>query len=102
MATQRQVEEVVARYVASAVFYVSSGETPGAKEVIAADAAAVAKAVSRWGLSREAIEQAVLRPLEGELTARYGDGPGRSLTREFTGAFRVISRLDPLPPLVKT
>jgi hypothetical protein len=87
MATRRQVDEIVARCVASAVFYVSSGKTLGAKAEMAADAVDAFRTVSHWELCGRAVEQAILRRLEGELTARYGNGPGRSLAREFGEAF---------------
>src|SRR4051794_22327232 len=72
MATERQVQEAVARCVSGLVFYANSGRTRRDKGVMADEARAAARLAASWGLSGRAAEDSFLGPVEAEMVARYG------------------------------
>ena len=87
MATEREIQETIARCVGIMVFYVNSRETRPAKGLMIAEVRAVAGLVKRWGLSGQATADSVLRPVEAELLARYGREAAGRLNAEFVEAF---------------
>jgi len=95
MATERQVQELIARCVGIAVIYHNCGRTPKAEALMAAEVQALAGAVGGWGLSGEVTEEVFLRPVEGELIARYGPESGGRLNAEVVAAFG--GRAVPVP-----
>lgn len=96
MMPERQVQELVARCVSSLVFYVNSGQTRQAQDARAADARAAARLVTRWGMSDRDTAEALLRPVEAEMVARYGRAEGRRLSGEFAATFTRSAGADPV------
>lgn len=97
MATEREIQETVARCVAGLVFYVNSGKTPKTKAMMVAEARAVAALVAGWGLS----DDRILRPVEAELVARYGPETRAGLHAEFVKAFKGKAGPGPLTSMAR-
>src|SRR6476660_9669452 len=87
MATERQVQELVARCVSIAVFYHNGEKAAKAKEMMAAEIRAVARQVGEMGLGPERLDEQFLRPVEAELSARYGPQAGARLYAAIARAF---------------
>jgi hypothetical protein len=88
MATERQIQETIARCVSIAVFYQSGEMTTKARALMAAEFQAVAAGANGSGLSGKIAEDRILRPVEAELVARYGPEAGRSLHAEVVRGFK--------------
>jgi hypothetical protein len=84
MATERQVQETIARCVSIAVYYHNCEMT--AK--MAVEFRAVAHEVKGWGSTPKDTEERILRPVEAELIARYGTEAGRRLHAEVLKGFK--------------
>jgi hypothetical protein len=95
MATERQIQEMIARCVSIAVFYHNGEMTPKTRASRASEFRTVAAELKRWGLSRGAMEGRILRPLEAELIARYGTEAGRGHYVEVLKGFE-----EPAVPLL--
>ena len=87
MATERQVQEMIARCVGIAVFYRNGELTTKTKALMAAEFRTAAGRIDELGMGRKAVEENVLRPMEAELIARYGPEEGRRSSAEFLKAF---------------
>lgn len=96
MATDREVQETIARVVAGLVYYVNCGKTPETKAAMATEARAVAALVAGWGLP----DDRVVRPVRAELVARYGPEAGAGLHTEFVKAFEGKAGPGLLPSMV--
>ena len=98
MATEREIQETIAKCVGIMVFYVNSRETRQAKTLMMAEVQAVAGLVKKWGLGGQATADSVFRPVEAELLARYGREEAGRLNAEFVGAFGKTT--EPAPTLI--
>ena len=87
MATERQVEEAVARCVATMVLYHNEGRTRSSTLAMKAEVRATAAHVSGLGVTGAQSGERVFLPVEAELIARYGPEAGRRLHREFVRAY---------------
>jgi hypothetical protein len=88
MATERQIQETIARCVSCMDFYVNSYETRWSRAVMSAEIQTVASLVTQWGWSSQATDDSILGPVQAELIARYGPEAGGILNTEFVGAFQ--------------
>jgi len=84
MVAERQIQELIARYVAIAVYYHNCGDTSKR----AAEFQAVAAEVKGWRFSRTETEERILGPVEAEISARYGGAEGRRIHAEVIKGFR--------------
>jgi hypothetical protein len=96
MAIEREIQETIARCVGIMVFYVNSQKTRPAKALMIAEVQAVAGLVKKWGLSGQAMDDSVFRPVEAELLARYGREEARKLNTEFVEAFGKTTEPAPI------
>jgi hypothetical protein len=87
-ATERDIQEVIARCVAGIVYYRNSQKTPQLEEQMATDAASVAAWLQRSGLQAAEVDAQVLRPVEAEVIARFGRETGLRLSSAFAKAVR--------------
>ena len=87
MATERQLQETVARCVSIMVYYHNTTRAPQAKERMIAEVELVAAWVLELDLSPGDTDRHIFRPVEGELLARYGPEVARGLHAEFLDAF---------------
>jgi len=85
MATERQIQETIARCVSTVVFFHNSPKTPRMRTMMVAEVQAVARSVEELGM---AMDERILLPVESELLARYGQEVGRRLNAEFARAFK--------------
>lgn len=97
MATERQIQETIARCVGITVFYHNGAITANVRAMRALEYKTVAGRVKELGLSHEATEERILRPVEAELIARYGPEEGRRLNVEFLKAFAGVTVPIPCP-----
>jgi hypothetical protein len=97
MATERQIQEMIARCVSVVVFYQNGEMTAKTKAMRADEFRTVAGRVRELGLSPGATEERILCPLEAELIARYGPEAGRRLNAEFLKAFEGLDVPIPCP-----
>ena len=88
MASDRQIQEIVARYVAIMGFYYNDGKTIQTKAAMVAEVRAITASVSAAKLDRRVIHQKILRPVKGKLIARYSLGDGTELNGEFVKIFK--------------
>ncbi len=72
MATEREIQETVARCVSIMVFYKNGEKTTQATEMMVAEVHAVAGWVRELGLGVGETDARILRAAERELLARYG------------------------------
>ena len=88
MATERQIQEMIARCVSIVVFFHNSQKTPKMRAMMASEVQAVARSVEEAGLGGMAADERILLPVESELLARYGQEVGRRLNAEFARAYK--------------
>ena len=88
MATERQIQETIARCVSIVVFFHNSQKTPKMKTMMVAEVQTVAGWVEELGMGGMAADEQILLPVELELLARYGHEVGRRLNAEFARAFK--------------
>jgi hypothetical protein len=86
MATDREVEEMIARCVSIMVFYRNCGRSTQSKAGMAAEIRAVAGCVKEWHPAGGVIMH-ILDSVKAELIARYGHELGVRLDDEFYRAF---------------
>ena len=100
MATDRELQETIARCVSALVFYHKCGRTGETSERMAAEVQLIAGYVGEvLHLAGDEIESRLVRPLEFELTERFGREVGRRLLGEFLAAFDCVTRLGGRPQL---
>jgi hypothetical protein len=101
MVTDRQIEELVARCVATLVYYQNLPQNRHALILLKAELRATASGVAELGLGAPQVAQRLLRPVEAELVSRYGPEHGGLLAAEFVRAFGgtagPVPILAPLP-----
>ena len=96
-ATERQIQETIARCVSIMVYFHNEERTPKVKAMMIAEVQTVVGFVGELGLglgSRE-VEERIVIPVEGELLTRYGHEVGRRLNAEFVSAFGDTRNTDP-------
>ncbi|MDR3632870.1 MAG: hypothetical protein P4L84_03485 [Isosphaeraceae bacterium] len=86
MATDREVEETIARCVGIMVFYRNSGRTTQSKSRMAAEIREVGGCVREWH-STNGVVGRIVDSVKAELIARYGHELGVRLDGEFYMAF---------------
>ncbi len=91
MATERQVQETIARCVSIVVFFHNSQKTPKMRAMMVAEVRTVAGWVEELGMCGMAAGEQILSPVELELIARYGPVVGRKLNSEFAKAFKGLA-----------
>jgi len=87
MATEREVQETIARCVSTIVFYQNCEPAASARERMVAEFQIIARSVERWGPEGMDREERFCRTLENEMVARYGPELGARLAGEFHEAF---------------
>jgi hypothetical protein len=87
MATERQLQETVARCVSIMVYYYNTPRAPETKERMIAEVKLVAAWDIELDLSPGDTDRHIFRPVEGELLARYGPEVARGLHAEFLDAY---------------
>ena len=88
MATERQIQETIARCVSIVVFFHNSPKTLKMRTMMVAEVQAVARSVEELGMGGMATDERILLPVEAELIARYGQEVGRRHNAEFARAFQ--------------
>ena len=83
-ATERQVQETIARCVSAMVDYHDNGRSD---ERMAAEVRLIAGFVEELELSRSGVDWRILGPVEDELVGRFGVAIGCSLIVRFIKAF---------------
>ncbi|AGA26836.1 hypothetical protein [Singulisphaera acidiphila] len=86
MATEREIQEMIARCVSIMVFYYNSGRSAHTKDQMAAEVGAVAHFVKKWRLVDD-LRVRILDSVTAEMIARYGSELGVRLDGEFYKAF---------------
>ncbi len=86
MATDREVEEMIARCVGIMVFYRNCGKSTQSKTRMAAEIRAVASCVKEWHPAHGVVVH-ILDSVKAEMIARYGHELGVRLDGEFYRAF---------------
>jgi hypothetical protein len=87
MGTHRQVQDVVARYVAIMAFYQNDGKTTRTKAAMVAEVRGISAGVGAAKLDREMVQKEILQLVKSKLIARYGSRGGKQLNREFVKVF---------------
>jgi hypothetical protein len=87
MATERQVQETIARCVALMVFHHNCERSQEARDRMIAEVQIIAGFVEELGFSRSGVDWRIMRPIEAELLARYGHEVGPRLFAMFADAF---------------
>ena len=88
MATEREIQETIARCVSIVVFFQNSQKTSKMKGMMAAEVKAIAGWLEEAGLCGVVIDEQILFPVGSELLIRYGPVIGRRLNAEFARAFK--------------
>ncbi len=83
--TDREIDEAVARCVAAAVYCEGRGRVTRASA--ASEIHGAAASIRALGLTWATIRDRIVRPVEAELTARYGPKDGVRLARKFVAEF---------------
>jgi hypothetical protein len=97
MASERQLQETVARCIDNMVFYHNGHRTPKAKALMVAGVRTDAGRVAGLNLSDKKVDEHVLRPVRDGLHARYGPSAGGRLFTEFLEAFDGLPGPVPVP-----
>ena len=95
MLTERQLQEMVARCVATMVYFHDAPKTQQTKILMNAEVQAHAAWVSGLNLGERGTDESILRPVESELIARYGHAAGHKCFNEFAKAFAGLP--EPIP-----
>jgi hypothetical protein len=85
---------MVARCLSSMIRYHGGQRTPQSTLRMIAEVQALAARVGEMGLGPGEVVERVLRPVEAELTARYGCELGSRLSADFLKAFENYGRFD--------
>ena len=101
MHTERQLQEMVARCVATMVYYHNSPKTRHTDTLMNAEVQAHAAWVSGLNLGARRTDEGILRPVEAELIARYGEAAGHKCFNEFAKAFFGLTKPTPIYNSVK-
>jgi hypothetical protein len=96
MPTENQVREMVARCLSSMIRYHGGKRTPRSTLLMIAEVQALAARVGEMDLGSGEVVERVLRPVEAELTARYGCELGSRLSADFLKAFENYGMFDVL------
>ncbi len=91
MATERQLQETIARCVSIVVFFHNSQKTPKMRSMMVAEVQTVAAGVEELGMCGMATDEQILFSVESELIARYGPVVGRKLNSEFAKSFKGVA-----------
>ncbi|WP_406695856.1 hypothetical protein V5E97_33150 [Singulisphaera sp. Ch08] len=86
MATEREIQETIARCVSIMVYYHNCGKTAHTKEQMTAEIGTVAQTVKGWASGNDPWGR-ILDSVNAELIARYGFELGVRLDGEFYKAF---------------
>jgi hypothetical protein len=86
MATEREIQEMIARCVSIMVFYHNSGKTAHSEDQMAAEIGAVAHSVKQWPSGNDPCGR-ILDSVNAEMIVRYGSELGVRLDGEFYKAF---------------
>jgi len=96
MPTENQVRETVAQCLDTMTRYYSGQRTRQSTVLMIAEVQAHAAWVAEMGLEPCEVVDRVLRPVEAELTARYGCELGTRLNADFLKAFEGYGMFDAL------
>jgi hypothetical protein len=96
MPTENHVRETVARCLSTMTRYHGGQRTPHSTLLMIAEVQAHAAWVTEMGLGPGEVVERVLRPVEAELTARYGCELGSRLNADFLKAFENYGTFDVL------
>ncbi len=96
MATDREVEEMIARCVGIMVFYRNSGKTTQSNRRMVAEVRAVAGCVKEWHPA-DGVVRRILDSVKAEMIVRYGHELGVRLDGEFYTAFEGETMPLPIP-----
>ncbi len=97
MATERQVQETIARCAAIMVYFENSTRSPKTKAMMVAEVHTVAGRILDLGLEAAEAERRILREVKSELLSRYGLPGGGRLNTAFSKAFATASVIRPIP-----
>ena len=87
MATEREIQETLARCVSIMVFYHQGNRSNNSRDLMVAEVQTLAAWVGDLGLDDGVVTDHILRPMETEMLARYGPEVGPRLAAAFRGAF---------------
>lgn len=90
MATEREIQETIARSVAIMVCFHNSEKTKRAGAMMVSEVQTVAGMVLELDLGVGETDDCILRPVEQELLMRYGHEVGPRLNTEFLKAFESL------------
>ena len=93
MATERQVQETIARCISTMVFYHNSERSRKTEDRMIAEVQVIAGFVEELGFERGEAEERIIRPVELELIARYGYEVGPRMAVQFANAFQSLGVL---------
>ena len=96
MATERQIQETIARCVSIVVFFHNSQKSPKMRSMMVAEVQAIAGWVEELGLCGMATDEQILVPVEWELVARYGPVAGRRAQRRVRQGVQGLGRARPV------
>ena len=87
MASEREVQETIARCVAIAVYYHAGDRTGVASDRMTSEVRANALKLGEMGISATEARGRIIEPVRLELLARFGVPEGNRIAREFAAAF---------------
>ena len=93
MVTDRSIQEAIARCVSAMTGYQNSELSGASSDLMAAEIQMVVAWAEEMGLTEMGIDRLILRPVEAELIARFGDEEGPRLLDEFLDVFDNIKAL---------
>ena len=96
MSYENQIREAVARCLSTMTRYHGRRRSPYSTLLMIAEVQAHAAWVTEMGLGPGEVVERVLRPVEAELTARYGCELGNRLNSDFLKAFENYGTFDVL------
>jgi len=87
MATEREVQETIARCVSIAVYYHGGDQTGQTSDRMTSEVRATALALGEMGISATQARGRIVEPVRLELLARFGPEEGPRIARDFADAF---------------
>jgi hypothetical protein len=90
MATERQIQETIARCVSAMAYYHDSERSPKSDEHMIAEVQVIAGFVKELGFSESGVAWRIIRTVESDLIDRYGYEVGPRLSAQFIGAFESL------------
>ena len=87
MASEREVQETIARCVAIAVYYHGAARTGETSDRMTSEVRANALRLGEMGVSATDARSRIVEPVRQELVARFGPAEGAKIAREFAAAF---------------